>query len=123
MQLLDVTSKFDGSVGALKRAVESGQVKLPKNGVCICSKRMKKYFMIKQSQMQPYQRMISGIQTIGKSSCQGILVRFLFVFVVVFVHNSLTLSSQTCCRPEQQKRLHPSLLRLLREKGRIYNLS
>ena len=109
MKLLDVTSKFDGSVGALKRAVESGQAKLPKDGVCICSKRLsqskgeKIFFMVKQSQMQYHQRMISGIQTIGKISYQGIFFNFLFVFVLV--HNSLTpLSSQTCSRPQQQKK-------------------
>ena len=128
MKLLDVTSKFDGSVGALKRAVESGQAKLPKDGVCICSKRLsqskgeKIFFMVKQSQMQHHQRMISGIQTIGKSSYQGIFVLFLFVFVVCvqFDHNFLILSSQTCPRPQQQKKLlHPSLPRLLRETGSL----
>lgn len=72
MKLLDVTERFEGSVGTLKSAVESGKAKLPKDGVCICSRRLsltkgeKIFFMVKQSQMQHHQELLTGAQMIGK---------------------------------------------------------
>ena len=80
MKLLDVTERFNGSVGTLKRAVESGKAKLPRDGVCICSRRLsmtkgeKIFYLVKQSQMKHNQDLLTGANMIGK----GFVSRLVF---------------------------------------------
>lgn len=74
MGLLEVTDKFNGSVGTLKRMVEQGRAKLPSEGVSIRSKRLSDakgsdvYFMVKQSQMRRHQQRLSSAQMIGNNA-------------------------------------------------------
>ncbi len=79
MGLTDVTERFNGSVGTLKRAVEKGEIKLPRDGVYICSKRLSKqrgsnvYFLVKQSQHQSHQKTLSTLTSIGSDRVNLIL--------------------------------------------------